>query len=782
MSQQSETRLADEVSAFAATLPYRLDPFQQEACTALSEGRNVLVCAPTGSGKTAVADFAMYRALQTLNDKVFYTTPIKALSNQKFHDLAALHGDDAVGLLTGDINVNPNARIVVMTTEVLRNMIYERSARLEHLSAVVLDEVHYLADRFRGAVWEEVIIQLPSSVALVALSATISNADEFGAWLEDVHGATDVIIERHRPVPLEQHVYGNGELIDMFASGGKQLNPAIQRLTRRPRRNRHDRRDRHTSRRVSRPEVVRMLRDAELLPAIVFIFSRYGCEQAVEQCTRVDLHLTTKAERRRIRHVVETKCAQIPDADRRILGFDGWFDALQCGVAAHHAGLLPVFKEVVETLVLERLVKVVFATETLALGVNMPVRTVVLETLDKFNGQHRVDITPGEYTQLTGRAGRRGIDTIGHAVVLWRPDTELDTLRHIAVGSAFPLRSSFRPTYNMAVNLIESLGTAATQDLLEQSFAQFQADRSVIDLVKRRDNLEHSTRGYTQQVVCDRGDFAEYAALRHRQRSLERAQAAAHHAGDTAERERLLAEITSVREQLTSHPCHDCPDRERHARWEHRQWKLQRDIRSLDHQIEQRTTSIAHQFQQVRQILAALGYLSHDEHDVNVTATGALLKRLYGERDLLTAECLRLGIWDHLDAPTLAAIVAALVYEPRREELEPIAPNAAFDTALHATTQRWAVIDDLERQHHLPGSEPPNAGLSLAVYRWVSGSDLDIVLHHVNVQPGDFVRLVRQTGDILGQLTITAVEPLRATAFTALDALERGVMGDDLHE
>jgi ATP-dependent RNA helicase HelY len=539
---------------FAAGYAFDLDPFQIAACQAVEDGHGVLVAAPTGSGKTIVGEFAVFQALRA-GGKCFYTTPIKALSNQKYHDLAQRHGADNVGLLTGDNSVNGEAPVVVMTTEVLRNMLYAGSHTLRGLSHVVMDEVHYLADRFRGAVWEEVILHLPDAVSLVSLSATVSNAEEFGEWLQEVRGDTTVIVEEHRPVPLWQSVLVGRRLFDLFTDDDNEsVNAELTRLasdearfarvterTGRPQRG--QRRPRSRIDVPSRPEVVETLDRAGLLPAIVFIFSRAGCDAAVLQCLRRGLRLTDHQERELIRHVVDERTADIPDDDLRVLGFGEFADALERGVAAHHAGMLPVFKEIVETLFSAGLVKVVFATETLALGINMPARSVVLESLVKWNGEAHVDMTPGEYTQLTGRAGRRGIDVEGHGVVLWTPGFDPQHVAGLASTRTYPLRSSFRPSYNMAVNLVGQMGRVAARELLESSFAQFQADRAVVGLSRQvKRNLE-ALEGYREAMQCHLGDFEEYAALRRalkdRESQLAREGAAARRATAASSLEKL---------------------------------------------------------------------------------------------------------------------------------------------------------------------------------------------------------------------------------------------------
>jgi ATP-dependent RNA helicase HelY len=515
-----------ELDAFAARYEFPLDAFQVSACEALEAGDGVLVAAPTGAGKTVVGEFAVHLALAT-GTKCFYTTPIKALSNQKYGDLLARHGARNVGLLTGDNAINGDAPVVVMTTEVLRNMLYAGSDALRGLGYVVMDEVHYLSDRYRGAVWEEVIIHLPPSVRVVSLSATVSNAEEFAEWLVTVRGHTKVVVEEHRPVPLWQHVLAGSRMFDLFAeegaTGRATVNPSLTRLQReervatdwgprRPQRGGH--RPRSGIAVPSRVDVVEKLDREGLLPAITFIFSRAGCDAAVQQCLRAGLRLNSQEERERVREYVELRCAELPDDDLGVLGYYEWLDGLERGVAAHHAGQIPTFKECVEELFVRGLVKAVFATETLALGINMPARSVVLERLVKWNGETHADITPGEYTQLTGRAGRRGIDVEGHAVVLWTPGLDPLAVAGLASTRTYPLRSSFRPSYNMAVNLVGSVGRERARALLESSFAQFQADKAVVGLARQVARNEEALKGYAEAMTCHLGDFAEYAGLR----------------------------------------------------------------------------------------------------------------------------------------------------------------------------------------------------------------------------------------------------------------------------
>ena len=544
-----------ELARFATEMPFALDDFQQRACAALERGHGVLVCAPTGAGKTVVGEFAVHLALAA-GGKCFYTTPMKALSNQKHNDLTARYGRDRIGLLTGDMSVNADAPVVVMTTEVLRNMLYADSPALQGLSHVVMDEVHFLADRMRGAVWEEVILHLPDEVRVVSLSATVSNAEEFGGWIQTVRGDTTVVVDEHRPVPLWQHVLVGKRLFDLFDYRNKDAPAAAARELRvdpelvrhiahrreadrmsdwQPRRSSgrsgHGRPGRpRFYRPPARPDVIATLDSEGLLPAITFVFSRVGCDAAVQQCLRSPLRLTSEEDRAQIAEVIDHRCGDLEDSDLEVLGYYEWREGLLRGLAAHHAGMLPAFRHTVEELFTAGLVKAVFATETLALGINMPARTVVLERLVKFNGEQHMPLTPGEFTQLTGRAGRRGIDVEGHAVVLWHPGEETSepaAVAGLASTRTFPLRSSFAPSYNMTINLVQQMGPEQAHRLLEQSFAQYQADRSVVGLVSGIERGKTILGEIAAELGGADAPILEYARMRARISEMERAQSRA---------------------------------------------------------------------------------------------------------------------------------------------------------------------------------------------------------------------------------------------------------------
>jgi len=521
---------------FAAEYPFALDPFQLTAIDALHAGESVLVAAPTGAGKTVVAEFAVDRALASRR-KCFYTTPLKALSNQKFGDFGQRYGTNNVGLLTGDNSINSEAQVVVMTTEVLRNMLYEDSSTLDGLQTVVMDEVHYLQDPYRGAVWEEVLIHLPLSVAVVCLSATVSNAEEFGEWIGALRGPTRVVIEEKRPVPLESLYMVGDQLLPMHSEVGGHIvaNPYIVSLEQRELRVREYRRadGRRQTHNISRPReghrrvyvprremVAERLYEEGMLPAIYFLFSRAGCDRGVKYLMESGIRLTDREEAERIREIADLRVAWIEEDELFTLGYFDLREALAAGIASHHAGMLPVFKELVEHLFQRGLIRIVFATETLSLGINMPAKTVVIEDLWKFSGERHELLTPGEYTQLTGRAGRRGIDEIGYGVVLYQKQVPFERVAGLASTRTYELRSSFRPSYNMAVNLVRNYTREEAHHLLNSSFGQFLADRGVVMLERQLERDRAFLGGYQKSMECDRGDFGAYWKLRDRAERL----------------------------------------------------------------------------------------------------------------------------------------------------------------------------------------------------------------------------------------------------------------------
>jgi ATP-dependent RNA helicase HelY len=499
---------------FFEGLAFKPDDFQREAIEAVARGHSVVVTAPTGAGKTLVAEGAVHLALRE-GRRAFYTTPIKALSNQKFGDFGAIYGPERVGLLTGDNVINGDAPVVVMTTEVLRNMIYAGSSSLDRVGVVVLDEVHYLQDRFRGAVWEEVIIHAPRRIQLVALSATIANAEEFSSWVRERRGPTELVLSTHRPVPLEprymfrDRVSDTVRMMPTFSTrdGRQRPNPKLEHLLSLEK----GRRNRFAT--PGRVETIEHLASEGMLPAIYFIFSRAGCDAAALRMLESGIRLNTPDERETIRSFAEERTAHLSEADLSVLDYPRWLSQLEAGAAPHHAGLVPAFKETVELLFATGLLKVVFATETLALGINMPARTVVLESLSKWSGEGHEVMQPGDYTQLTGRAGRRGIDEVGYGVVLHTPFVPFSQVTQVAAAGSHPLRSSFRPTYNMAANLAANYSKDRAIELLSASFGQYQRQEDRSAAIAKLAELETRLVEEEAKAACELGSVFEYMEL-----------------------------------------------------------------------------------------------------------------------------------------------------------------------------------------------------------------------------------------------------------------------------
>ncbi len=815
---------------FFASRGFVADPFQRQAVDAIEAGNSVVVTAPTGAGKTLVADGAIFLAKQR-GKRAFYTTPIKALSNQKFADLSDEHGEDRVGLLTGDNSINGDADIVVMTTEVFRNMIYASDGRLSEVAIVILDEVHYLADASRGSVWEEVIIHGPEHVQFVCLSATVANPEEFTSWIQERRGPTNLILETNRPVPLEPLYMITDlwskppvQLFDLFQKD--RPNPRVQRLlaAKTGRRRRFA-----TPRRV---EVVEELHRRSMLPAILFIFSRAGCEAASHMIAGSTLRLTTPDERRDIRRIAMEATDHLAPEDLDVLEYGRWLADLERGVGAHHAGLVPAFKETVERLFESGLLKVVCATETLALGINMPARSVVIESMTKFNGESHEMLTASDYTQLTGRAGRRGIDEVGYGVSLYSRFIRFERIAEVAGTGATRLVSSFRPTYNMAVNLVANYDQANAEELLEASFAQFQLRSQAAELEGRLVDLRRDVEQERFLAECDRGDIwsfldaieshvpkqdgsmvpgAVFEVRRGGRQGRYLLLSVGREAGESmvalssggkirnmtgselsgavvlgqldfsgpfrpSDRkfqqkatQRLRSFSSSVQTVASGidHPVNGCDDLDDHLRHARKALKLQRKIKKAGGADG---GSLVKEFRTILAVLADRGYVS----DWQLTAAGERLRTIYGQRDLLVAEAIRMGLLDGLSAPDMVAAASALMYEPRSgDEVVPV--PLALDEFAGELSRLAAELAGVERSFGVRPSPAPEFGFMEAAYHWAQGLELEEILEGLTMAPGDFVRQARQLIDQLRQIRDGAPH-LAATVNVALRRVDRGVV------
>lgn len=820
---------------YLATLPFAADRFQIEAADAVDRGESVVVTAPTGSGKTVVAEAAIARVLDG-GRRAIYTTPLKALSNQKFGDFRRTHGEMEVGLLTGDNSINGGASIVVMTTEVLRNMMYARSPDLDDVGVVILDEVHYLQDRERGSVWEEIIVHLDRAIPLVCLSATIANAEEFADWVAERRGDTTLVVERDRPVPLESTYLVRDrweKTLRWFpVFHGSRPNERMARLLRSGGTRRFGTPGRH--------ETAEFLRQKGLLPAIHFIFSRQGCDEAVDDLVGRGVRLTSAAEAAEIRATAEAHTAHLGPDDLAVIGYQRWLRGLEAGVAPHHAGLVPALKETVEHLFSAGLVRLVYATETLALGINMPARTVVLQSLSRFRGDGHELLQAGDYTQLTGRAGRRGIDEEGTAVILHSPYVEFERAAGIAGRGSHPLRSSFRPSYNMVVNQVARYPRPVAEELLAASFAEFADSR-------RRRDLGSDLAGDRRRLADLRSE-AEIAGADvwslvdeppgGRERRLAEF-AASTTAGDvlewedrggpvrhavvargTGKRPRLLtiserAEIRRIapdrlpetvarvgrvdlpkpflprdaayrrsvagalarlkpgtRETLFEAPAAlEDPAFGRHLEAARAARRLERSIQLRERRGAGTPPGVVAAFRARLSLLAELGYLS----DWELAAPGRRLRTVYNELDLLLSEAAGAGLFHGLDGAATAGLASAFTFEPRRE-----APDGGWPSALKAPGERldemWERLAASEERHGIPPSRAPEPGFAATAMAWASGHTLgEIFDEESSGAVGDFVRNCRQVIDLLRQLRDLGSETVPG-ASKALRGLERGVV------
>jgi len=824
---------------FLERQPFTPDRFQVEAITAVERGENVVVTAPTGSGKTLVAAAAVELALSR-GRRAFYTTPIKALSNQKFQELRAVH--DRVGLLTGDNVIDGDAPVVVMTTEVLRNMIYADAAALRDLGVVVLDEVHYLQDRYRGSVWEEVIIHLDRSVQLVCLSATIANPEEFTGWVAARRGGAALVVETHRPVPLEslylvhdRYRGGEGRLFPVFDRHGRRPNLEVVKLL-------HKGRGR--GRRFVTPrrlEVVERLQEEGLLPAIYFIFSRAGCEQAAALVAGSTLTLVDRDAVTEIRRLAEERTRHLAATDLAVLGHDGWLRQLERGVAAHHAGMVPAFKETVEVLFAAGLLRVVFATDTLALGINMPARAVVLESLSRFNGEHHELLRGGDYTQLTGRAGRRGIDTRGSAVVLHSPYVPFEKVADIAGAGSHPLVSSFQPSYNMVVNLVANYDRRHAEELLRASFARYREERRIAMLRTRVQDLEAEATALRTRAECAQGDGVAASTGRPDEyREAARAFARTSHPGDvlrlggeegrwlllargygTSPRLLLLSEAGETRrvraEELGAGTARvgrvdlprpvrprEAPYRERAAarlraaaeepageplpatvagpvaacphHAEHA--AARRRLRRIEKDLARMRRRMRHGADELMgRYRGILGILERWGYVAgwSLTERGGRLRFIYNELDLLFTESVLRGHLAGLDPPALAALVSLFTYEARRGDRTVPPLSREVERRAAAIGAVWGELAAEEEAAGLPPSRQPDPGFAGLVHAWARGAELEELFGGDDFAAGDFVRNCRQLLDLLRQLR-DAFPATASVASAAVRAVDRGVV------
>ncbi len=797
------------VDEFEQSLPFRLDPFQREAIDKLERGSGgVLVSAPTSSGKTIVAEYAIFRALQD-GAKVLYTTPLKALSNQKYHDFVRAYGGDTVGLVTGENTINDGAPVVVMTTEILRNLIYEDPGRLDLVRYVVLDEVHYIDDFPRGSVWEEIVIQAPRTIKLVGLSATIGNYREIADWMAENRGGMETVFHDVRPVDLKMWLAINNRLYPLFKEDGgidqRTWSKAAQ--------------EEEASYRIGGYKglpsndllhVIEELRRFDMLPAIYFIFSRRGCREALQRCAYHELDLTSAAEKEAIDQVAAERLQSLKDRDEEAL-FRRMVDArlLRRGMAEHHAGLLPYHKEMVEELFQRGLIKVVFATETLSLGINMPARGVVVSSFTKFDGVNFSTLTTGELTQLMGRAGRRGIDVIGHGAILKEADVEVGTIYEVAMGPTLVVESKFLPSYNMALNLLRVYTPEEAEALMQRSFGQFQKRLAAAEAGERlgnvREQLDDIGRMWDDPDVSIE-DVGQYYKLEDRRRAIRielrrlRREAGRSPRPKRGVRERYRRGGPGRAMSSTARIAHRLEVEAKGLLERQRKLKVVRsprfgellrkygEIRSLQQELERSQREVTGQMDEyprklrrLSKILDETGFLANNKP----TDKGLFAARVYGENTILVAEAVWLGWFEGLTAEELCAVGVMLAAEDRERRGDRQAhgprryPTPAIGQTARLIRSLYFRFADMERDLDEPNLRQPSHDYVDFAYRWSSGEPLDRIPLPANVDIGDAIKAMKALYSLLRQLEFAvrqAKSPLLETVSRAVALMERDVI------
>jgi ATP-dependent RNA helicase HelY len=792
------------IVAFERSLPFALDPFQREAIEKLESSRGVLVAAPTSSGKTLVAEYPMWRCLlapdgmRRTHARVIYTSPLKALSNQKFHDLADRYGAANVGLVTGEHTLNDGAPLVVMTTEILRNVLYDEPSRLDRVSDVVLDEVHYIDDHPRGTVWEEIIIEAPPHVRLIGLSATISNVDEVAAWMRGLRGDIGTVVRTERPVPLEMWLSISNHLEPLFDVHGQVSRRTIDMATNE---SMHEARFRYMRRAPDNDlfHVIEELRLRSMLPAIYFIFSRRGCAEALGRCAVHGLDLTDGAEKEAIDARYGELMQRIEDADeRRVFRQAIDIGALRNGVAMHHAGMLPSAKEAVERLFIEGLVKVVFATETLSLGLNMPARACVVSSFTKFDGTGFHSLTAGELTQLMGRAGRRGIDPVGHGVILKESDVDVRDIYDAAIGGEMSVDSKFAPTYTMVLSLLRTRSVERAEELLDKSFGQYQNVQRAEQWTEKRHNLEerladlrrrvfrHPKVPCTERTLTTHLSLSEsveelQTAVRRAKREHWRNSRRGRHGGRTADPgqrfEGMRRDLRQQQERLHNSPCRTCPYFAEHRAHRLESGEIEETLEGGEAELEWARHRYRREFRALRSVLRDAGFLEDDRP----TPLGLLAASLFGENALLVADAITAGHLDPLEPAELAAALVTLVAEDRGRD-RPQPSQRTFPTPrvelsyrrLRGSLQRLAA---LEREHGLQTLRPLSLDYVTAAHQWASGTPLAEIETPAATDIGDVVKAMKSLYSMLRQMEQSLRDhPLHARVRRAREAMERDLI------
>ena len=760
--------------------PFELDDFQKEACDCITEGKSVVVCAPTGAGKTVIAEHAIHCALKA-GTKVFYTTPLKALSNQKFNDFSEKYGADKVGLLTGDTSFNRGAQIVVMTTEVFRNMLYGTNfgsvtENLKDVRYVILDEVHYMNDEQRGTVWEESIIYCPTNVQIIALSATVANADKLTEWINTVHSRTELINTDFRPVPLRFFYFDSSQpntILPLLTPSGalnKKIKPEKKQF----------RHGKPVQRKYTAKDVIRVLHEKDMLPAIYFTFSRKKCDEQMERCA--DLCLVTPAEQKQIREIIDEYIAENP-----YLYKNKHIEYLLQGVASHHAGLLPGWKMLVEKLFQKGLIKVVFATETLAAGINMPARSTVISSISKRTDSGHRTLTPSEFLQMSGRAGRRGMDEVGYVTIVGSAFQTPEEVAELVLSDANPLESKFSPSYSMVLNLLQRFSLEEAKELVLKSLGYFSSSSRIEPYLLLKEANQAKIDECNEFVCyCKRSneDLLEYNKIRdmyvQNRRTFKTIKKQEHKKNRPLSPEVIDFgnKTKELLDRMHSYECDNCKLFKKHMKNIEILQRFLAKQKVLDKEIEKQKDIFWNKFLAHRAVLMDYGYIKDDYP----TEEGITISQIRSENELFLARVVFSGVLENLTPAELASVICALTTEDMRAEIYSQIP---FTTTVRKTLNKIKDIKrDLDKKQKNYDIEDPmyiNGFYSPLIEMWVNGAEWDAIVDEVDMGEGDIVRCFKRVIDVLRQFcTIQNIpEALVFTAREAIDNIQRSPIDID---
>ena len=748
--------------------PFELDEFQKDACKYIDDGKSVVVCAPTGAGKTVIAQHAIHKALEE-NKRIFYTTPLKALSNQKYYDFGEKYGADKVGLLTGDTSINRNAQIVVMTTEVFRNMLYGTNFgavadNMKDVRYVVLDEVHYMNDEQRGTVWEESIIYCPTNVQIIALSATVANADELTDWINTVHSKTELVDTDFRPVPLKFYYFDSSQptkLLPLLTPSG-QLNKKI-----RPEKRLFGKK--LQNKRSFVKDIVRNLQENDMLPAIYFTFSRKKCDEQMEKCASLDL--VTKGEQAQIRQFVDEYIAENPH-----LYNNKHLEYLYCGVASHHAGLLPAWKNLVEKLFQKGLIKVVFATETLAAGINMPARsTVISSTSKRTDSGHRM-LTASEFLQMSGRAGRRGMDEVGYVVIVGTQFQSPEEVAELVLSDANALESRFSPSYSMVLNLLQRFSLEEAKELILKSFGYFSAGSRLQPLLKAKEQLQNEISG--RNFICPSklsdNELFEYDKLRHiyvqNRQTYKKIckQERAKNRPLSPDAVQFGRDTKELLHKMHNYPCDNCKLYKKHSKNVEVLSRFSVRLKKLDKEIERQRDIFWNKFLAHRSVLTDMGYLNDDYP----TERGVTTSQIRSENELFIAEIIFSNILNNLTPAQLAAVICAITTEDLRIDIPYLPISEPVRKTLNLIRNIRRKVEKVQNRYMVEAPMFINPYFSSLIELWVEGAEWETITEQIDMGEGDIVRSFKRVVDVLRQFTTISNVP-EPLVFTARDAIEK---------